>query len=55
VWLNNQNTDWYAFELGSMAWDLSIKGCLYDGNPFDLKSLSWYSWNKGWNTNFNGV
>lgn len=48
-------TDWEAYEKGSQAWDKYLHNNIKPQNPYKRGTNKWYSWRKGWNTNFNGI
>lgn len=52
-WLDWQ-IDWDAYNLGFKEWDKFLISEIRPLNPFEKDSDKWYSWNKGFNNNFNG-
>ena len=46
---------WSAYHEGFAAWDVYIETDELQMNPYDEGTPEFYSWNRGWNCNDNGM
>jgi hypothetical protein len=47
--------EWEIIKQGSRAWDIQCEKNIKIENPYEKGSDYWLLWNRGYNTNFNGI
>lgn len=48
---------WSCYQEGFEAWDAYVNSGWANkkNNPYETGTIEWRSWNRGWNTNDNGL